>query len=162
MPFIKLSRGLRTRVDEEDAYLARWKWFALKGRYTYYAARNVTRNGKHTLVLMHRVIANAPKGVEVDHVDHKGLNNTRKNLRFATRSENACNSRKHRDGASGYKGVSWRKDRGRWEASICVNRRSQLIGFFSSRRAAARAYDARAAELHGEFAALNFPERMCA
>jgi hypothetical protein len=45
-----------------------------------------------------------------------------------------------------------------WHSQIKENGRQVTIGYFDDEEAAARAYDAKAKELYGEFAALNFPE----
>ena len=58
--------------------------------------------------------------------------------------------------SSQYKGVAWLKRTGKWQARIMYNGRSIFIGQFDDEKAAARAYDAKAAELFGEYAALNF------
>jgi hypothetical protein len=46
--------------------------------------------------------------------------------------------------------------RGKWQAQIGCNGKKIFIGYFDDEEAAARAYDAKAAELFGEYAALNF------
>lgn len=40
---------------------------------------------------LHRLILNAPKGLDVDHINRNTLNNTRENLRLVTRLENNRN-----------------------------------------------------------------------
>lgn len=60
-------------------------------------------------------------------------------------------------GASRFKGVS-RHHSGRWRAEICANRARQYLGIFDTEEAAARAYDARAREVHRGFARPNFSE----
>ena len=45
---------------------------------------------------------------------------------------------------------------GKWQARIICNGKSIFIGYFDDEEKAARAYDARAAELYGDYAAPNF------
>jgi hypothetical protein len=61
--------------------------------------------------------------------------------------------------SSGYTGVSWQKDIGRYTAKIGIGRRRFYLGSFTDPITAARAYDAKARELFGEFALTNFQER---
>jgi len=84
------------------------------------------------------------------------LDNRKANLRFASSAENARNSSGPRSSTSRYKGVSWYTDYGKWRAAIGHNGRFRHIGYFSSEEDAARAYDEKARELFGDFAATNF------
>ena len=59
---------------------------------------------------------------------------------------------------SKYKGVYWHKKDKRWQAQIGENKKRTYIGSYTNEMDAARAYDKKAKELHGEFARLNFPE----
>ena len=60
---------------------------------------------------------------------------------------------------SSYRGVSWSKRHGKWSAEICHEGRHHYLGSFVDEADAARAYDARARQLHvhGRQHALNFP-----
>ena len=88
---IKLSQGKFALVDAEDYdYLMQWCWCAVKGTNTFYAARNDKFTGT---TKMHRVIMNAPKGMEVDHINRDGLDNRKENLRIVTRRGNQSNRR---------------------------------------------------------------------
>lgn len=105
----------------------------------------------------------------IDHKDGNGLNNQRENLRRATISQN--NANKRATGNSSFLGVHYkiyknkkRKDGTRssaefpkWYSSIRINGKSKFIGHFPTEEEAARAYDFKAKEVHGEFARLNFP-----
>lgn len=130
---IALTQGRFAIVDAADYdWLIRYKWRADKHYRTWYAMRSEDR----TTVSMHRQIMKVPEGLVVDHIDHNGLNNRRSNLRVCTRSQNQCNQRRF-GGKSKYKGVTWLRHTKKWAAKV---------------------YDRKASELHGEFAHLNFPE----
>ena len=117
--------------------------------------------GKQKSVRMHRAVLDVPAGKFIDHINHNGLDNRKANLRIVTRRENSWNKRKQRGNySSQYKGVTWLKRTGKWQARIVCRGTSIFIGQFDDEEAAARAYDARAAELFGEYAALNFRRSM--
>ena len=92
----------------------------------------------------------------IDHRNGNGLDNRKTNLRLATNAENQRNKGARADNRSGYKGVS--PARGVWRAQIKVDQRSFTLGYFECPVAAAKAYDVAAAEKHGQFAWLNFPQ----
>lgn len=158
MPEFILSGGERVLYDEEDSELiSAHKWHKrLHAPGLYYAATRI--NGQR--FFLHRLIANAPEGSEVDHADGNPMNNTRKNLRICTRSQNQQNRGKFKNNRSGYKGVY--RDSGNrkaaWRAQITVNGDRKRLGYFSDPENAARAYDAAARKYCGEFANLNFPD----
>jgi hypothetical protein len=87
------------QVDDADllrlsAYRWKAKWNG--NRNNIYAVRNTLIAGKPVTVRMHREVVGLEFGDprEVDHLDHFGLNNTRSNLRIASRSENLLNGRR--------------------------------------------------------------------
>lgn len=152
---IVLTQGKAALIDGEDfEWLSQWKWRYDKG----YAVRSASdANGKQYTVFMHRLIANTPNGLDTDHVDRKGLNNQRSNLRHSTRSQNMMNTSMQTNNTSGFKGVSWHTPAGKWQAKIRQRGKQKHIGYFASAEKAARAYDEAAKMFVGEFARLNFP-----
>jgi len=151
---IPVTRGMFAIVDADDYYqLVKYKWHINSNKYTPYASR---RSGAKTLK-MHRVIMAAPDHLVVDHIDHNGLNNCKSNLRLCTPAQNRHNCGSNRGATSRYKGVSWRKDAKKWEAMIRYNKKMYRLGAFKNEIQAAKAYDKKAAQLHGEFAHLNLP-----
>lgn len=117
-------------------------------------------------VVMERVLGGPiPDGYLVDHIDDNPLNNRRDNLRLATPLQNSGRMRSTR-GRSRYKGVSYesRRDRGRgsspWRAQISLagldgTYLRMSVGYYSTQREAARAYDNIAREWYGEYARIN-------
>ncbi len=95
-----------------------------------------------------------PYGYELDHADGNSLNNNRENLRLATHRQNLVGRKA--ENKTGYRGVYVNGEK--WSSAIMDGKRNRHIhiGTFDNPLAAARAYDAVARELHGEFARLNF------
>jgi hypothetical protein len=96
------------------------------------------------------------EGQEVDHVNLDTLDHRRVNLRLCTCRENHFNRRKYGNGSSGYKGVSWYRPYRKWRVYATKDGRTHHLGYFDTKADAARAYDAKARELFGEFARCNF------
>lgn len=147
-------------VDQQDYQsLAVFKWH-LAGFNRRYPCRNVqlARGRRHT-EFMHRTIMNPPAGMQVDHINRNPLDNRRSNLRLCTASFNLANTDRKRS-ASGFRGVWFfpRNPAKPWRANIQAGGRRASLGVYSTPEQAARAYDAAAIELYGEFANLNFPD----
>lgn len=154
---IALTLGQVALVDDADYDLvAGRRWHAERGKWTYYAVTREMRRGVKRNIHMHRVISGAPDGIRVDHANGCGTDNRRTNLRWATNSQNGANQRLTVRNRSGRKGVS-RSSSG-WQVSIRKLGKSIYLGTFDDLDEAARAYDAAARSLFGDFARLNFPE----
>ena len=163
---IELTQGQVTQISPEDySFLSDFKWYARRNptrraEACYEAVRN--EGGKTQR--MHRTILARMLGRElvsteqVDHIDHDPLDNRRGNLRLATASENARNRPKQADNTSGFKGVSFHKASGKWQAEIQANHKQIYLGLFGTPEAAAAAYDTAAQSLHGTFACVNDAE----
>lgn len=158
---VRLSQGKVALVDDEDyECLSAKKWTLHSCGYAY--RWEPTPTGKR-MVYMHRFIvermigAAIPDKHQVDHINMNGLDNQRGNLRMVTKAQNTMNRKRYRGSTSQYKGVCWNKKEGKWIAQIGLNKQRIRIGAFNNEEEAARAYDAKARELHGEFARPNFP-----
>lgn len=154
---ISLTQGKVALIDRDDyARASAFSWYAFpanRNKTKWYARGNV--NGRE--MFLHTFISPPPNGQFTDHRNQNGLDCRRRNLRFATYSQNGYNTPKRKTNTSGYKGV-WKCD-SRWVASIRVNGRARYGGRHLTPEQAARAYDAMALEVAGEFAVLNFPRR---
>jgi len=151
---IPLTQNAHATVDTEDlGLLDEYRWRLAKRLQLRYARRDV--GGK--TVYMHRVIMNAPAGMQIDHINGNGLDNRKANLRLCNHTQNQRNARKRKRASSRFKGVNWHCNG--WVARICVNRKRINLGRYKVESEAAQAYDAKAVELFGEFANLNFPSQ---
>jgi hypothetical protein len=157
MKELKLTQGYIALVDDEDYELiSQYKWHTFKSRNGLYGARNSSKKlGTQRKILLHRMLLNAPIGLEVDHINGNGLDNRRENLRFASRAENQYN-RVGKQKISAYKGVSLHNKTGLWRMRI-EKAGERYASYFKTEEEAARAYDAKAKELFGKYARLNFP-----
>lgn len=135
------------RMDKVNLYT----WYSHKSTGGYPAAYVDGNKCMH----LHRFLY--PEAKEhLDHINGNILDNRSCNLRFATNRENSRNANKRHDNTTGYKGVVRAKNG--FECRIGYNYKRYFLGYFKNAEEAAHAYDAKAKELHGEFARLNFPE----
>jgi hypothetical protein len=149
---LPLSQGQFAILDSADYDRAiRHCWHAFQIHRTWYAATSISRKR----VYLHRFVMQPEKGMEVDHINGDGLDNRRCNLRIVSHKQNLRNQRLHVGSTSGFKGVSWDKERRRWAAHIKYDGKKRFLGRFACREDAARAYNVRAAEVFGDQAALN-------
>jgi len=89
---------------------------------------------------------------ELDHINGDPSDNRIANLREATRRENQRNKGRYSNNQSGYKGASWHKSNGRWQANARDSSgKKKHLGYFNTPEAASAAYEAYAMKLHGDF-----------
>lgn len=163
---IPISKGRIAIVDAEDfAFINQWKWKYSNGRAMrtqHVGTVGNWRDGKRKdkAVMMHRVIMDAPQGMDVDHINGNPLDNRKSNLRICEHQQNKGNTKKPISNKSGYKGVSWDKVNKMWLVSTSYFGKSYNFGRFSNLVEAALEYDNVAKQLHGEYARLNFGEQV--
>jgi hypothetical protein len=163
MRTLPLSRGYEALVDDEGyARASKFKWCAKVARRkdgsieNVYALRTVYRDGKKTTENLHRFIMSVSEpAIEVDHRDGDGLNCLRSNLRICSHTENVRNQRLNVDNTSGLKGVSLRKQSGKFYAQIMVGGRKKFLGSFVTRELAALRYDEASIKFHGAYGLTN-------
>lgn len=150
MKRIKLSKGKVALVDEISLpILSGNKWVVTSSGTRWYAIRGRGEKRQY----MHRLLAEAPKGKDVDHINGNTLDNRLINLRVCTRQQNTFNA-KSRNPKSGYKGVA--KYNKKWGARLTINGKNLYLGVFDTPEEAARKYDSIAKSIYGEFARTNF------
>ena len=151
---IPLSRGKIAIVDEEDFFIiSQHKWYYHPNRRGIgYAARRDYTGAKPRIIWMHREINRTPDGYETDHKNRNGLDNRRSNLETVTPSLNRVNQ--NYKNCTGLRGVQ--KERSRFSARIKINKKMVWLGMFRDKIEAAKAFDAKARELYGDRAQVNF------
>lgn len=152
------NSDLTFEIDDEDyEKVSKYNW-TLRYFNGKPAAIQTSPTKTITIVLA-RMLMGCIKdnGMDVDHRDRNIFNNKKSNLRWATLSENCVNKGRYSNNTSGYKGVCWKKGSDKWCAYIRFENKRYHLGYFECKILAAIAYDNAAIDLHGEFAALNFP-----
>lgn len=159
MKLIKLTHGKFAKVDD-DAYelVSKYKWYVVKGKYTFYAYSKVTiSKGKRITLHLHRVVLGItnPK-IFIDHADGDGLNCMGYNLRVANYSQNGANSKKR---CFGIKKMKIKKKNGKgfyiYFRACCMKNRVEYSKTYKTENEAKIGYNTLALKLHGEYARLN-------
>lgn len=124
--YVKLTCSTKTMIcDEED--WERWKSFTWQESGGYARTRIL---GKHTR--FHRLVVNAPKGMEIDHINRNKLDNRKSNLRIVSHKANMLNRGKTRKSTTGIAGVYQKKGDTKYFAQIKVNEERLYLGKFES------------------------------
>lgn len=119
-----------TLIDKADYdNVSEYSWHLFKQGKSKYAS------GSKDRTLHQFLLGKAPSGYIIDHKNINGLDNTRKNLRFALFSLNSQNNEKRKGTSSIYYGVS--RLNNKWRASYS----EIILGSFNEESHAAYAYD---------------------
>jgi hypothetical protein len=135
---IPLAAGGVVLVDDADYEWAQHLSWSLRGGnrgkpLSRYAGRTVVVDGKRTTRYLHREIAGALPGQQVDHINGDGLDCRRENLRFVTQSQNQQNQRPVRtNSTTGARGVTWDKRKRKFVAHLKLNGRYVFLGYFGT------------------------------
>ena len=90
--FLTTTNGHEYQIDEIDVDLAKYGWHLDKSGYIRCHSMGYNyKKGIHTIIAKRMGLK---KGFEPDHENGIKTDNRRKNLRIATRSQNAANSKK--------------------------------------------------------------------
>lgn len=143
------TSGLEFIIDKDDLKTIEqfcWVRFGAKDR-DYLVAR--MSNGKN--IFLHRLITGAQDGEVVDHLNHNGCDNRKCNLRVVPQNKNMLNLCVRINNSSGVPGVSWSKDRNKWEAYISYEGKRHHLGRFVSFDDAVAARKAAEERYFGEY-----------
>ena len=159
MKTIQLTQGKVALVDDADYdWLSQWKWQVLNDKGNFRATRRSSRkNGKRHTIYMAREILGLKHGDsrKGDHKNHNTLDNRRDSLRICTNQQNTFNQKSSLMTSSRFKGVSWHKQRKKWQTRIQIDGKEKYLGLFVSEVKATLVYNKAAKKYFGEFACLN-------
>jgi hypothetical protein len=117
-------------IDDED-----WdkiKHFKLSTNKGY--ARGYT---KQKTYFIHRIVLNAPKNMQVDHINNNRLDNKKSNLRLVNNKQNNENRKgAYSTSKTGIRGVCWYKSHKKWRAVIMSNYKQVYNKLFDSQEEA--------------------------
>lgn len=159
---IPLTQGEIAIIDSEDFHIVSgYRWHVSKYKNVQYALSAKWNKGNPSTILMHRLVMNLKRydGLMIDHINMNGLDNRKINLRFTDFSLNAHHCKLLSSNTTGFRGIAWNNIRCAWQATIRVYGKRYFLGYYSSKRNAALAYDAAALRYKKDHATLNFPER---
>ena len=113
----------RTMIDLDDVEkVKKYKWCLSHG---------YTLNRKNNTML-HRFLMNCPKDMVVDHINHNPLDNRKSNLRICTQQQNAMNQSINSKNTSGVTGVSYDKQKNKWQSYIGLNDKKINLGYYNT------------------------------
>ena len=115
-----------------------FRWYLNKEGYVM-RSQHISGSGKKRkkkIVILARLLMDAPKNKVVDHINRDPLDNRKENLRICSRSQNEAKTE-------------------RWISGIKLKYKKFILGSFESEIEAAKVYDKKAREFFGEFAYLN-------
>jgi hypothetical protein len=105
------------------------------GKYDGYVVTNI--KGTNTLLKIHKLIMNDVENNNIiDHINRKPNDNRKSNLRIVTHRENCINSKKSSNNSSGITGISWCKDREKWEVYLGSRENRIRLGRFQNKKEA--------------------------
>ena len=91
------------------------------------------------------------QGKQIDHIDGNILNNSPRNLRLATASQNQLNRKKQKNNSSGHKNISFFKKANKYSCAMRVDGKDIYIGLFNTVEEAITSRDIKFKQLAGEF-----------
>lgn len=143
--------GVRFLFDTCDSELVQSRGWHLSRR-GYIAGKENRRERP-----LHKLMIAVDSSYDIDHANGNKLDYRRKNLRVCSHQQNCFNQKLRSNNSTGYTGVSFAKNIGKYESYIHHNGCKYGLGYYDTAEEAAVARDQKALELFGEFSRLNFP-----
>lgn len=138
-----------------------YRWTIEKNNKCYYLRSTIylgSENGKsvNTRPILHRWILNYKGKNRIDHINHNGLDNRKKNLRIIE----ACKNSEHRESKNcnnktGYRNVFWNNRIQKYTVSLCHNYKTIHIGDFDDVDKAGLVAEEARKKYYGEYAGSN-------
>lgn len=88
---------------------------------------------------------------QIDHINGVRTDNKIENLRKCSPMQNRHNVGITKTNKSGFKGVSWNKDIRKWTASVSINNKTKVLGYFYDKGIASKVYQDFCKANHNQF-----------
>lgn len=113
-------------IDTDDLEMvSKYQWHIEHSRKNLsYAQANIEKS----TIRIHRLIMNTT--LQVDHINHNGLDNRKSNLRVCTNQENNFNKLHRRNPKSGYTGIRYNEKSQSYYVRIMVNKKEISLGHY--------------------------------
>lgn len=151
--YIELNRrngpNLEAIIDLSDFDLVNsvnGRWCASEDKrcnITYCVLKITNSNNKSSTLKIHRFITDAQKGMQVDHLNHNGLDNRRSNLRVVTDAENKQNwvkPKKNKQDKNLPVGVVYEKNKNSWIVRLHKDNDDIYLHSFATKDLAIKAH----------------------
>ncbi|CAB1251573.1 conserved protein of unknown function [Ruminococcaceae bacterium BL-6] len=144
-------------VDWDKVINFNGRWCIDKNNKCYYVSCTVyispTKRKKY---ILHRYLLDYHGKQRVDHIDHNGLDNRRRNLRVVEANKNSkYRQSKNKNNKTGYRNVFYNSSIGKYTVCLCHNYKSIHIGDYDDVDEAGRIAELARKKYYGEFAGDN-------
>lgn len=110
-------------IDIEDIDLCKkYKWHIKNSLHTQYAITTISKNTK---IFLHRLVLKYDGILDIDHINHDGLDNRKRNLRICSHSKNLTNQYNYNNGI-------YKTNSNKYRASICKDNKTIYIGTYDT------------------------------
>lgn len=107
---------------------------------------------------LHKLMIEVDSGFDIDHINRDKTDYRRSNLRVCSHQHNCFNQKRRNTNSSGFNGVSFAKNVGKYESYIHKDGVKYGLGYYVSPVEAAIVRDAAADYFFGEYSNKNFSE----
>lgn len=145
------NNGVEFYFDKDDIdKVKEYCW--QQDKYGYITAKGRGKQPKNPSRRLHRIIMEPiPDGYYVDHINHNKVDCRKENLRLCTPNQNLYNAKIPSTNKSGYKGVCWVKNIGKWHAYLTHEHVVENLGYYDDIADAVKARRDAEEKYHGEF-----------
>lgn len=124
---VDIINKTKTLINLEDIEkITKVRWYCSKNGYVI-----ADKNSKHEKLYLHRYVLNYSGSMVVDHINRNPLDNRKENLRICEQKYNVLNKRIPTNNTSGIAGVSWNKEKSKWEVYVAINKKRIRLGCYS-------------------------------
>ena len=119
-------------IDKEDYDLVKeHQWHVEKARRNLqYGQTTIKGSVPAKTVRMHRMLI--PEAIQIDHINHNGLDNRRCNLRACNNRENNCNKNFQMNPKSGHTGIRYNEKASSYYVRIMVHKKEISLGHYKT------------------------------